>query len=53
MTHEKIEKRDSHALEPQLITEPTAKAEAEARNVLRQYDTGLAVSSECPGARLI
>jgi Fic family protein len=43
MTHEKIEKRDSHALEPQLITEPTAKAEAEARNVLRQYDAGLAV----------
>ncbi len=43
ITHEKIEKRDSHALEPQLITEPTAKAEAEARNVLRQYDAGLAV----------
>jgi hypothetical protein len=43
MPHEKIEKRDSHALEPQLTTEPTAKAEAEARNVLRQYDAGLAV----------
>jgi len=42
MTLEKTEKRDSRALEPQLITEPRAKAEAEARNVLRQYDTGLA-----------
>jgi Fic family protein len=42
MTREKIEKRDSRALEPQLITAPQAKAEAEARNVLRQYDAGLA-----------
>ena len=43
MTREKIEKRDSRALEPQLITDPKARAEAEARNVLRQYDAGLAV----------
>ncbi len=42
MTREKIEKRDSRALEPQLITDPKARAEAEARNVLRQYDAGLA-----------
>lgn len=42
MNSEKIEKRDSRALEPQLITDPHARAEAEARNVLRQYDAGLA-----------
>lgn len=42
MTDEKIEKRDSRALEPQLITDPLARAEAEARNVLRQYDAGIA-----------
>jgi Fic family protein len=34
-------KRDSRALEPALISDPQAKAEAEARNGLRQYDTGL------------
>jgi Fic family protein len=42
MTNEKIEKRDSRALEPQLITDPQARAAAEARNVLRQYDAGIA-----------
>lgn len=42
MSNEKIEKRDSRALEPQLITDPHARAEAEARNVLRQYDAGIA-----------
>jgi Fic family protein len=42
MTREKTEKRDSRALEPLLITDPQARAEAEARNVLRQYDAGLA-----------
>jgi len=42
MANEKIEKRDSRALEPQLITDPQARAEAEARNVLRQYDAGTA-----------
>jgi Fic family protein len=43
MASEKIEKRDSRALEPQLITDPLARAEAEARNVLRQYDAGIAI----------
>jgi Fic family protein len=42
MTSEKSEKRDSRALEPQLITDRRARAEAEARNVLRQYDAGIA-----------
>jgi len=42
MNSEKIEKRDSRALEPQLVTDPLARAEAEARNVLRQYDAGIA-----------
>jgi Fic family protein len=42
MAHEPIEKRDSSALEPQLIADPQARAEAEARNVLRQYDAGIA-----------
>jgi Fic family protein len=35
------ERRDSKALEPELITDPIAKAEAEARNGLRQYDAGI------------
>jgi Fic family protein len=35
------ERRDSHALEPDLIRDPQAKAEAEARNGLRQYDYGI------------
>ena len=35
------EKRDSRALEPELIKDPIARAEAEARNVLRQYDAGI------------
>ena len=35
------DRRDSKALEPELITDPTAKAEAEARNGLRQYDAGI------------
>lgn len=42
MAREPIEKRDSRALEPQRITDPHARAEAEARNVLRQYDAGIA-----------
>src|ERR1700751_4992290 len=42
MTSKKSEKRDSRAFEPQLITDPQARAEAEARNVLRQYDVGIA-----------
>ncbi len=35
------ERRDSRALEPELIKDPIAKAEAEARNGLRQYDAGI------------
>jgi Fic family protein len=42
MASEKSEKRNSRALEPLLITDPQARAEAEARNVLRQYDAGVA-----------
>ncbi len=42
MASEQTQKRDSRALEPQLITDPKARAEAEARNVLRQYDAGIA-----------
>src|SRR6266853_3231935 len=34
-------KRDSRALEPELIADPRKKAEAEARNGLRQYDAGI------------
>jgi len=43
MTSEKSEKRDSKALEPSLIADPTAKAEAEARNGLKQYDAGIQI----------
>lgn len=35
------ERRDSKALEPELIKDPQARAEAEARNGLRQYDAGI------------
>ena len=35
------DKRDSRALEPQLISDPKARAEAEARNGLRQFDAGI------------
>lgn len=35
------EKRDSRALEPELISDPQKRAEAEARNGLRQYDVGV------------
>jgi Fic family protein len=35
------ERRDSRALEPNLISDPQQKAEAEARNGLRQYDAGI------------
>jgi len=36
------ERRDSRALEPDLIRDPQARAEAEALNGLRQYDAGIA-----------
>jgi len=38
---ENSERRDSKALEPDLIKDPQARAEAEARNGLRQYDAGI------------
>jgi Fic family protein len=36
------DRRDSRALEPELITDPQERAVAEARNGLRQYDTAVA-----------
>jgi Fic family protein len=41
MTDEERERRDSRALEPELITDPQAKAAAEARNGFRQYDAAI------------
>ena len=41
MTTPEVERRDSKALEPELIKDPHARAEAEARNGLRQYDAGI------------
>jgi Fic family protein len=41
MTGEERERRDSRALEPELITNPQAKAAAEARNGFRQYDAAI------------
>ncbi|MBU6461904.1 MAG: Fic family protein [Bradyrhizobium sp.] len=38
MTVEESERRHSRALEPELISDPKLKAEAEAANGLRQYD---------------
>jgi len=38
MTDGEADRRHSRALEPQLISDPTLKAEAEAANGLRQYD---------------
>lgn len=42
MTGDERERRDSRALEPELITDPQEKAAAEARNGLRQYDAAIA-----------
>lgn len=41
MTGDERERRDSRALEPELITNAQAKAVAEARNGLRQYDAAV------------
>src|SRR5713226_5721279 len=41
MTREERDRRDSRALEPELITDPQAKAAAEARNGFRQYDAAI------------
>ena len=38
MTDGEADRRHSRALEPELINDPTLKAEAEAANGLRQYD---------------
>lgn len=43
MTGDGRQRRDSQALEPELITDPQEKAAAEARNGLRQYDAAIAV----------
>ena len=40
------EVRHSRALEPELISDPVARAEAESRNVLRQYDLAVQVVME-------
>jgi Fic family protein len=37
------QQRHSHALEPDLIANPQLKAEAEAKNGLRQYDLGIRI----------
>jgi Fic family protein len=42
MTGDERERRDSRALEPELITDPQEKAAAEARNGFRQYDAAIA-----------
>jgi Fic family protein len=41
MTGGERERRDSRALEPELISDPQEKAAAEARNGFRQYDTAI------------
>ncbi len=46
MTPDDPQRRDSRALEPTLIIDPLAKAEAEARNGLQQYDTAIKVVQE-------
>lgn len=55
MTAPEPERRDSKALEPELIKDPQAKAEAEARNGLRQFDAGIKTiqtAIERPGFKL-
>jgi Fic family protein len=42
VTGDERERRDSRALEPELITDPHARAAAEARNGFRQYDLATA-----------
>ena len=41
MTGDGRDRRDSRALEPELITDPQEKAAAEARNGFRQYDAAI------------
>jgi Fic family protein len=42
MTGDERDRRDSRALEPELISDPLARAAAETRNGLRQYDAAIA-----------
>jgi Fic family protein len=46
MSDEAGERRDSRALEPELITDPLKRAEAEAANGLRQFDAGKGAAQE-------
>lgn len=46
MTDPDREARHSRALEPELISDPQARAEAEGRNGLRQYDLAVQVVLE-------
>jgi Fic family protein len=43
MTGDERERRDSRALEPELIADPQARAAAEASNGFRQYDAATAI----------
>jgi Fic family protein len=44
MSNENGDRRDSHAAEPELIKNPQKLAEAEAKNGLRQYDSGISAA---------
>jgi Fic family protein len=46
MTGEERDRRDSRALEPELIADPQERAVAEARNGLRQYDAAIGAIHE-------
>ena len=46
MTAGSDERRDSRAHDPELIKDPTERAEAEVRNGFRQYDAGVAMAQE-------
>jgi Fic family protein len=45
-SNDAVERRDSVAREPELITDPVKLAEAEAANGLRQFDAGKAAAQE-------
>lgn len=46
MTGDERDRRDSRALEPELIIDPQEKAAAEARNGFRQYDSAIGAIQE-------
>lgn len=52
MTNPAREERHSRALEPEIISDPQAKAEAEAFNGLRQYDLSVQIVLEAVERRL-